>query len=365
MSQAMKRRRRKERDERDRLAKIARREALEKLPTVLFFYASRSFMDPDFIKTGFWTEILNMLISAKKIKDYRMVWHDPQLKEQYVDGRFIGYNTWEIPILPSDIIFLRGSQSVLKTLTNNNNWRIAYRGGTKQQVPGTAHITFDDFEEDVTIVDNMLILPLMKPPSSMFDFGSKVFDYNFCIGGNNVYDKKGQYKSYATIMLYDRWANKFSHCICPGAVWTENPGTRVFVQQDVEFPGIVKRNDMIDIYHRSKIFIHTTNNGQNDRCITEALACGCPVMMHKDSYQFFPSYIRDCPYIVPFDNNDPLAIIEGVNRALSFNRKAISDFAKRNYGIQHLYKIMEKLVKYIKDNNIPKVDEQLRSLYVN
>jgi hypothetical protein len=205
---------------------------------------------------------------------------------------------------------------------------ISYRAGKRPAFQGDYEL--DDFSTDPNLI-------LYKPASSLFKYQPIETDYDFCLGGNiSIYDNKGQYKSYLMTLLYDQLAQQHSRSVVPGKFLSNKPqGSDVLRNnKSVDIVESMSREDLNILYNRSKIFVSSTRAGQNDRCVIEALSAGCPVLIHKDSCQYFPPYLLRNRFIRIFSNDNPLELLDSIKHLLSLNRKRVAEVSRSTIGVE-------------------------------
>jgi hypothetical protein len=308
------------------------------LPTILFFSKPQGLW---LTRTDYFQELFEILKSRKIIKDYRIAFVEEGYKQKtLIEEHYTIYPSIDsVEVFDEDILWLRGHQCILHPLIkkSQDHWRIAYRAGSGSILAGAVQIEFNDFIDEPNIKKDVLYLPFRKPVSSIFQYKKRPLKYDFCLGANRVYDLKGQYKSYLAILAYDRLIHQQSHCICCGELSKKESGTQLLVKakgEYLELPGCVERIQLAEIFQQSNVLISATQ-GQNDRCITEALMCGCPVLLHEYSYQFFPTYITNNPYVISFSDNET-TLVDAMKKTSIFDRAKTGAYAGEVSSIEHL-----------------------------
>lgn len=125
----------------------------------------------------------------------------------------------------------------------------------------------------------------------IFYFKSTEPQYDLCIGGSMITDKKGQHRVMGAVAR-DMPALK---CVMPGGIRHGVQSSKIMDvarkhRLAIHCPGMVSRRRMADVYRSARVMVHA-GSGQHDRSVLEALACGRPVVI--DQPQYHPPWLRD------------------------------------------------------------------------
>jgi len=187
--------------------------------------------------------------------------------------------------------------------------------------------------------------------------------YDLCIGSSYIHDKKAQWKVIDALTVYLSKYKTSLKCVMPGVFRHGVKTNRIpyKIQSyglDIDFPGMISRTALNELYNSSKMYIHLGGGGQNDRGPLEALVCGCVVMI--ESPKRHAPFLRKAPSTVRIakDGASPEAIADDIHDMLTcwatpFRRSANNFF---NYYCDPIAKIlpdMEKLFNVIKANRPP------------
>lgn len=196
---------------------------------------------------------------------------------------------WQF-LRPSDLILVRGGfkswYPILQEMQKQKRWLMFYRAASQRGNWPFWDIILDDLREE-SFVDSWqrLYLPFMKPTHpGIFKPMRLERDFDVCIGASHIHDKKGQWKMLPVLLEYRKQFGKILKAVMPGSLYggvhtNDIPSQIRRNNLDVSMPGMVQRDEVAQLYNRSKTFVHLGVAGQNDRGVLEAMRCGTPVVI--------------------------------------------------------------------------------------
>lgn len=166
------------------------------------------------------------------------------------------------------------------------NWLVVYAANTGRERWDWWDVVLHDLEE-INTVDkcgrywHYFLKPVDQDLFCRTEFNDR---YDICIGANHIHDKKGQWKTIQAMSAYKDMFGENLRAILPGALrrGVETNNIPYLIKKNglnVVMPGMVPRESMKEIYNSSRLFVHLTGHGQNDRGPLEAMSCGCPVVI--------------------------------------------------------------------------------------
>lgn len=187
------------------------------------------------------------------------------------------------------IIFVRGGfrfwHDWLKS-KKGKNWLMLYAANTGREKWPWWDIVLHDLER-VNFIDKQerywhyFIKPIDQ---ELFHPMKFVDQYDICVGANHIHDRKGQWRTIHAMIAYRQLYGEDLRAVLPGSFrrGVETNYIPYLIAENnlsVTFTGMVPRKIMATLYNSSRLFIHLTTHGQNDRGPLEAMACGCPIMI--------------------------------------------------------------------------------------
>lgn len=184
------------------------------------------------------------------------------------------------------IIFVRGGfrhwyDFLLKY--KNKNWLIIYAANTGRERWTFWDIVFNDIDQEVNFVDNFerFQFEFIKPiDDNFFKPEKQLKQFDLCIGASFIYDKKGQWRIIKALNTYREIFGDIRVAV-PGAI-RRSIKTNTLMEEirtkpieGLSFPGMLKKEDLKNLFNQTKVFISPNYHGQNDRGVMEALSCGC------------------------------------------------------------------------------------------
>ncbi len=276
------------------------------------------FLFQQFIHCGFFDEILFVIESSKSPGHRR--YHK-------------GIEILVVPNLsclhkftrPDDIMWFRGGWRswfpVIERYCDADHWILFYRANTNRGAWPFWDVVLDDLIEKPTVDQiGRFYYPIGKPTNTGMFYPAKVArKYDLCIGASHVHDKKGQWRVVDALVEYRKLFGHNLKCILPGSfhngIGTNQIGAAKEENKlDIEFPGMLSRNDMVTAYNMSKLLVHSGVSGQGDRGPLEAMSCGCPVAIFKP--EIHAPFVRSCPYNFTIDFSDSIEAAKSIHAAL-------------------------------------------------
>lgn len=232
---------------------------------------------------------------------------------------------------PDDIIWARGGWrswfEPLKKWHDARHWLLFYRAASNRGAWPFWDIVLDDLivecNQDAT---GRFYYPINKPINPELFFPYQVPKshniYDLMIGASHIHDKKGQYKIIPILMEYRKKFDKDLKCVMPGSM-KNGLGTSTIrdlacrFDLKIDFPGMVSRHDLNELYNCSRLFVHLGGAGQNDRGPLEAMACGTPVALFMEQYHAPDIRWNHCTRSFHIDADYPERAAQQIHYALS------------------------------------------------
>jgi glycosyltransferase involved in cell wall biosynthesis len=263
---------------------------------------------------------------------------------------------------PGDIIYVRGgfrSWFSLLDRVQNDHWILFYGAATQRWRWLFWDVVFDDLN-DTTYLDSKerLHLAFQKPTNpDLFRPIEKDKRYDICIGASHIHDKKGQWRTVNALVEYRRRFLRDLDCIMPGRFFKgehTNQIPKVIEDNEldrIEFPGMLQRTDMAEVYSRCKLYVHLATAGQNDRGPLEAMRCGTPSMIGFPRYH--PPVLGKTPGISETAKNpdDPVQTAIDIHEMLNrlATKEEVFKFHEEKMGIESvILPFMDRLFSFLR-----------------
>ncbi len=276
------------------------------------------FLFQQFIHYGFFDEILFVIESSKS------------------PGHKRYHKGIEILVVPNlsclhhftrrdDIMWFRGGWRswfpVIEKYQAAGHWILFYRANTNRGAWPFWDIVLDDLIEKPTVDElGRFYYPIGKPTNTGLFYPEKVArKYDLCIGASHVHDKKGQWRIVEALVEYQKLFRRNLKCILPGEFHNGVGTNQIHVatqenRLDIEFPGMLNRNNMVTAYNMSKLLVHAGTSGQGDRGPLEAMACGCPVAIGTP--RIHAPFVQKSPFNFQIDFSDHIEAAKSIHSAL-------------------------------------------------
>lgn len=229
-------------------------------------------------------------------------------------------------ITEDTIIFARGGfkgwHNFLKA-RKGKNWLVVYAANTGREKWDWWDVVLHDLE-NVNKIDlagrywHYFLKPVDQDLFRRTEFNDR---YDVCIGANHIHDKKGQWKTIQALATYQDMFGEKLRAVLPGGLrrGIETNNIPYLIKQhglNVVMPGMVPREKMKEIYNSSRLFVHLTYHGQNDRGPLEAMSCGCHVVILTPS-RHSPVVWKDKRTSTVIEHNHPVGIAQQLRHIMS------------------------------------------------
>lgn len=183
--------------------------------------------------------------------------------------------------------------------------------------------------------------------------------YDVCVGASHIHEKKAQWKVINMAVAYREKYKKDLRMVLTGSFHGGENSRQIpsIIKRNclqVDMTGMLLRQQMIEIYNKSKLFIHVGTSGQNDRGVLEAMCCGTPVMLQHAQFHAPFTYKSKYSFLTS-SGDDPERFSVDVNQALSvvnedWREKVYKDYIFNNGLANVVIPQMERLFSVIKRN---------------
>lgn len=291
--------------------------------------------------------LMQALVKEGYVDSARLVLENGRVGEYHVcDGVTIyeyagGIDAIELE--PDEIVWVRGAwKSWIPWITRHqdSHW-IMYYGANAGHAPWPYWDVVLDDENGRSVWNEQtgrLYLDYRKPVHHIFEAHRVDRKYDLCIGASHIYDRKGQYRVFNVMKEYYRRYGEKLNCVMPGCFYSHEQHTEAMRRElpnwpNVVMPGFVPREDLVNIYADSRIFIHQTDTGQGDRGPMEAGRCGCFVVV--GSRRHHAPYVYSNPlYSAALESiADDDAVIDLIRRTRSVDHLGAADYFLRESGM--------------------------------
>lgn len=202
-------------------------------------------------------------------------------------------------VLPGDILIVRGGFKPWIPFLDyiykrRENWVLFYRANTNRHSWPFWDITLNDLIDKPKSIRGRLHYDFTKPVNEdIFGIidapGVLPREYDVMIGASHIHRRKGQY---LTVQALQKYYHKYGikpHAIMPGGYMRCSTNTIIqnIIQSgdvDIEGPLNLPRRKLSLLMNETKLFVHAGYGGQNDRCILEAMCCGCLPLLYGKAH---------------------------------------------------------------------------------
>jgi glycosyltransferase involved in cell wall biosynthesis len=260
-----------------------------------------------------------------------------------------------LPLMrPSDVIYWRGGYrwwiEPLEKL--KDHWHIYYGAGTPRGFWPQWDVILHEGKASFTKAGKLYI-PWNKPINTgLFKFEECDSPFDVMINASKIFDIKQQYKTIDAALAYRKRYGKDLSCVLPGVYRTSVETKRALQMAKAEKlsilqPGYVGREQLVELYHKSKIFTHHAS-GLNDRCVLEALSCGVALLSISEGSHRYPQWIKNVRALAPDSSPDILA--QAIHHLLENlpDRKSVANIFIKNNGMETTVDNFTKLFDAIK-----------------
>lgn len=305
------------------------------------------------VETGIIDEVLIIIDSDKSISPFKMhegiVGQTVQGIMQEPEGGFRS----------DDIIWVRGGwrswHDFLVKKKEEGHKLLLYAANSGRERWPFWDIIFDDIngKESIDSLGRRSI-DFRKPTNPDMFYPLKIErKYDFCIGASHIHDKKGQWRAIEVLIKYKELYGNNPKCIMPGSikrgVKTNNILRDIEASGiDVFIPGMLSRQEMLEVYNSSKVFVHMGSGGQGDRGVLEAMSCGCSVVIGSPN-RHSPSAVKGSMVLNQYSVTANVffygkALVESTEQ----KRDEILAYHKSAFGVENvILPSMKKLFKEI------------------
>lgn len=335
-----------------------------------FFYlahrnASRYF---DWLPTEGYFSLLKRMVETSIVDSVDIYIESPQKLDpvKYAPG-ITGYAVPGIenaPVDGKDVVWVRGGWKSwfprLKQLSEDGHKLLLYAANTGRGKWTFWDVIFDDLAgKDFVDIAGRVHVDFRKPTNpDIFRPMDMERKFDLCIGASHIHDKKGQWRGVEAALWYQKIYGKNLRCIMPGSIrrGVKTNNILEIIEKNglnVETPGMVPRNKLVEILNSSKVFGHFGSGGQGDRGVIEAMRCGCPVMIGFPPYHAPWTYESDLSYIVAGRDHPPTLAKEirtQVELSTEEKRKKVFAYHEAECGLETvILPRMRRLFSVIED----------------
>lgn len=275
----------------------------------------------------------------------------------------------------NDVIWCRGGWKSwfpwLNKQIEARRWLIFYGAGTGHQSWPHWDVVLDDTVARTTIAPagkytDRLWAHWRKTIPPFFTRVPRDRDYDFCLGANYVYDRKGQYIGYAALKRYVEVFGERPRVIIPGALRGLGRTSEMF--QDLfktglaELPGHLSRQHLADVFNRTRVFVHLGTSSQGDRSPIEAGRVGCRLVLGNPRRHATYLFNSPVPVLMPKVENDLTEIAHLMRQARDEDtdemRSQMAAYVTQEEGAgpngsQYLRRVLSIISKYpVRDRTI-------------
>lgn len=233
-----------------------------------------------------------VLTSARFLID---CWTDPPERRDIAPGMVLekvnGLDGVELE--PGAAVWIRAGWKTwipwIEKQHNAGHWLLFYGAGVPHHAWPFWDVVLDDTNAATWVVDDRGRFPgrlcahFRKALSPFFRFIPVKRDYDFCLGANFIYGRKGQDIAYAALHRYTELTGTKPRAIMPGGLRRGEVTYQILREVerlgDLEIPGHLPRAELADRFNRSKVFMHLGTSTQGDRGPIEAGRTGCQLLL--------------------------------------------------------------------------------------
>ena len=315
--------------------------------------------------------LIKELLRQKIISEALLVVESSRSPGYFEQGGIKGYAVPHIAdidpfVNPDDIIWARGGfrswHDYMIDLQERGHWLMFYAANT-----GRERWTFwDIILDDLTTTfrydrHNRFWVPFIKPMNEDIFYPKNIDKkWDICIGASHIHDKKGQYRVFKALDYLHKKTGRTFKCVLPGSLrggaYTRRWLTpEVFKRLNIEFIGMVPREQLTDVFNQSHLFCYMGTGGQGDRGPLEAMACGTPLLI-GETKRLAPSAYNNSFTNCVYDYDNPKKVASAIEETLSFVskrtdiKKKVHEYYIAANGLQKAVDCISPYIRFMQEN---------------